>query len=189
MKRGFKSILIFGAPIITIAVICIVYISQLNIYKLSPKISNIVTGYTPREFHELRGKDTALENNFTYSKVDGDGNLILILTDNEKRNWEKQTDTPMLNIAREAGNIEISPDYTQCTIRCYRETVTDDLISFVVVLPECVFFQVLNGQDSNNIKVTCQIFDANTGQLKYSAVYPDEEIEFFFATEDFSSMN
>jgi len=189
-----KVIKILFIPLIVLCIIVagvVSFLSQYNLYVISPEICRVVIGKTPVEFVESNGEETALENSgYTYAKLDEEGNLFLIISDIQKDNWKATVidkDSWFSESARNAGNVEISKDYKKIILRCYRETYTNEAISFVMNSSECVFLQVLNGEKSENIKVDCYFIDAVTNEVKYHVVLPDSNLKFTIDPDSFSS--
>lgn len=166
----------------------IFFASQINVYTFSPLICHVLFQETPEEFCAEKNKNTLIGDNYLYSRVVRNGNLLLVLTDNQKENWKnamfkEDIFTPFV----EASHVEFSEDYTNLTLKCYKETATDSMVSFSVSAVRAVFMQAVEEKKSEDIKVDIYFVDAVTGEVKYLVVYPDENLNFNIDPDDFSS--
>ena len=61
-----------------------------NVYRLSPDVfGTLFSGdITPQDFVETEGEETWLYQNYVYAKVDKDGYLILVLTNEQRDGWK-----------------------------------------------------------------------------------------------------
>ncbi len=183
-----KKVLIIVCIIAMISLPVIFYASQINVYFFSPDICHILMQESPEEFCAERGNSTLLGSNYIYSRVDKSGNLLLVLSDSQKENWRNSVlDDDLTNSFRGLGECEISPNYTKCTFKCYKETVLDNSTSFVMNVLDAVFIQAIEGKKSEDIKVDCYFVDAVTEEVKYHVVFPDKNLKFTIHPDDFSS--
>ena len=87
MKKSIKIIITFLISILLL----VLFISQLNVYTLSPLICNFLLDVTPEEFCEANGKNPDLllsGYGYIYAKTDKKGNLVIVLTDKQVRRWK-----------------------------------------------------------------------------------------------------
>ena len=186
---GIKSAVRIVLCIGVLCVVCFIYISQLNVYAFTPEICNFLLQQSPEEFCAEKGKGTLIQDGYLYSRVNKDGNLVLVLNDIQKDNWKTlMLQSKTLNLFKSFGDIEVSNDYTKCTIKCYKETVLDDTVAFMSNTIYCVFLQAIEGKNSEDIKVECDFVDAVTNEVKYHIVVPDEKLDFAVDTDVFSSL-
>ena len=70
----------------------VLLLANYNVYELSPIMCEVMLGsdVTPKSFVSSQGEGTMIENAYTYAKVNGEGNLVLILTNNERNEWKNQ---------------------------------------------------------------------------------------------------
>ena len=87
MKKYFYPIVATFFLVVALAIIFCLYLFQFNTYTLSPQICNAVLGVQPEEFYAEQGKNTVLENGYTKTYLDSEGNLILKMTDQETQDW------------------------------------------------------------------------------------------------------
>lgn len=166
----------------------IFYASQINVYTFSPLICRVLFQETPEEFCAERGNSTLLGSNYIYSRVDKSGNVLLVLSDSQKENWKNALfKNDFFRPIMGAGDIKFFEDYTKCTVKCYKETVLDDITSFSLNVVYAVFMQAIEGKKSEDIKVDCYFVDTVTEEVKYHVVYPDEKLNFSIDPNVFSS--
>ena len=85
MKKRIKSFLAVLLAAVLIAIACGFFYTQYTVFELSPMILKAMVGkdISPEGFLLTKGKDTALFNAYTYARVNRDGNLILIMSEEE----------------------------------------------------------------------------------------------------------
>lgn len=180
-----KKYILFICIIASVIVFCIL---QINVYVFSPEICHVLMQKSPEEFCAEKGNGTLLGDNYIYSRVNKNGNLFLVLSNSQKENWKYLVlEDDVTNSFKKLGDIEISKDYTKCTLKCYKETALDNTASFITNVLHCVFIQAIEGKDSEDIKVECYFVDAITNEVKYYIVFPDEELNFSIDPNIFSS--
>ena len=84
-KRLILCILCVGLCLI---IYCVSYIAKLNIFVLSPLVAKAFTGNDPETFCSTDGADTTLDGMFTYAQVKKNGDLILVMTDQQIEDWK-----------------------------------------------------------------------------------------------------
>ena len=188
MKKSIKIIICLLLAVLVIGTFCGTYISNLNKYVFSTEICTLLFQKSPEEFCEQKGKNTLIEDNYIYSKVDKNDNLILFLTNSQKERWiDLVFSDEMFILFRHAGDVEISDNYTRCTIKCYKETALDNATSFISNALTCLFIQAIDGKESELISLDCYFVDAVTNEVKYHVVLPDKELKFSIDPNVFSS--
>jgi len=99
MKNWIKHFVIVSVIFILSIVITLVWkisndnfnnltIQNKNKFELSPTVCEYMLGVSPEIFVKEKGKDTILENSYTYANIGKDGVLLLILSDTELNNWK-----------------------------------------------------------------------------------------------------
>ena len=146
---------------------------------------------TPEEFCENIGKNTLLENSYTYARVNEKGNLILILNDEELQMWKnKMLDNPMRKSMKKVDGYKLSEDNTKFTAKCYRETAIDLSIACGACATESIFLQILDKKDYDSIKFEGFFIDAVTNETKYHLVFkPGKSFKTNFNAKKFSSID
>ena len=183
-----KKVVIIVCIIAMVSLPVIFYASQINIYTFSPLICRVLFQETPEEFCAEKVGNNALGGNYIYSRVDRNGNLFLALTDNQIENWKNALfKNDLFRPIMGAGDIKFFEDYTKCTVKCYKETVLDDIASFSLNAVYAVFMQAIEGKKSEDIKVDYYFVDAVTEEVKYHVVFPDKNLKFTIHPDDFSS--
>ena len=69
------------------------------------------------------------------------------------------------------GGIDLSEDYTKITVEFYK----DELTSIIIAVPYCIHMQVLNGKQSEDIKVECLVIGENENDIISHTVFPNEK--------------
>lgn len=197
MKKSKKKIYILGLFVLIIVVCLIVFHSNYNVYKLSPAVCNTVLGVSPGDFVFSQGQNTLLVNEYTYATMDGDGNLILILTNNERDDWKSRILTlaildaiwgeesnldiefmdPQNDFAKTlfesatACGLELSKDYT----RVIAES-DDRTLYYPWFINMGVTMQMFEGVPSEKIRVEYIEYDDNN-QIVKRVIWPDNADE------------
>ena len=167
-------------------------LSQYNVFRLSPEMSEYFVFKTPKEFCETKGEGGIWENNYSFAYVDKRGNLVLILTDEEIQTYKNnshylQVLQAVLGDTRDIG-VEINYNYDplyyiKFASRCGIE-VSEDFKTFTkgpggdrfyvpVVAAACMDIQILNGVPSDEISVDYYLYDEN-GNVKQHISYPED---------------
>ncbi len=92
MKKSVK-ILLVCAPIPLFLILAVIFCCmQYNVYELTPIICECMLGsdVTPKSFVANQGEGTTIEFEYTYAKVNADGNLVLILTNEQRNAWKNK---------------------------------------------------------------------------------------------------
>ncbi|MBQ7935196.1 MAG: hypothetical protein IJ333_02455 [Clostridia bacterium] len=145
-------------------------------YKLSPDICQRLLGVTPEDFFSQPYPFSWTEDFRTYSKLDENGNLILRLNEQQKRDWRNQY-TDEIAVAKTHG-IKISADYTYMTTWSYMETIDSDITASILALRGLEINQLLNGQDPAELQITFVVMDAGTQTPVYTALWPIDEVKY-----------
>ena len=204
-KRILLCILCVGLCLIIYGVS---YIAKLNIFVLSPQVAKAFTGNDPETFCSTNGADTTFYRMFTYAKVKKNGDLILVMTDQQIEDWkngnfylqllqkivgsERQIVTevipptdPFSELFYKDADIlcgfEISEDYT----RIYADPEDGTFLYFGFVPHACLAMQVLSGKPSDEISYTFIEYDEE-GNIVEQFVWPDD---FLDQTDDESTKN
>ena len=174
------------------------FFEKINVFTLSPKVAKIFTGESPEDFCSGDEQNFSLRHTFyTYAKVDRQGNLVLVMTDDQIDNW-KNADFYLQLLQKIVGNerqvvseiippedsffhtlfyekadvlcpYEISEDYTHV----YAGPEDDDFLYFPILPYMCITMQVLSGKNSDEISYTFTEFDKD-GNIIEEYVWPDD---------------
>ena len=166
-------------------------LSQYNVFRLSPEMSEYFVFKTPEEFCEKKGEGGIWENNYSFAFVDKKGNLVLILTDEEVQTYKNnshylQVLQAVLGDTRDIGveiNYEYDPLYfiefaPTCGIEVSEDfrTITKgpggNRFHVSVVAAACMEIQILNGVPSDEITVDYYLYDEN-GNVKQHISFPE----------------
>jgi len=204
-KRLILCILCVGLCLI---IYCVSYIAKLNVFVLSPLVAKAFTGNDLETFCSTDGADTTFYRMFTYAKVKKNGDLILVMTDQQIEDWkngnfylqllqkivgsERQIVTevipptdPFSELFYKDADImcgfEISEDYT----RIYADPEDGTFLYFGFVPHACLAMQVLSGKPSDEISYTFIEYDEE-GNIVEQFVWPDD---FLDQTDDESTKN
>ena len=186
MKKRFKIIITFLISIL----LHVLFISQLNVYTLSPQICKFFFDVTPEEFCRTDGIDTPLSRigyHFIYAETDKDGNLVLFLTDKQVRRW-KSSYFPLQVLQKYYGNtrdigIDLSEPTDELLKLFYDQAeqcgfyISDDFTKIIAspednmfyfaVLPNaCIAMQFFDGTPSDDIQLIYTEVDANGNVTK-----------------------
>lgn len=91
MKKRSLALLLALSLLLSFALTsCGTAVLPYNVYRLSPDVfGTLFSGdITPQDFVKTKGADTALYNNYTYAKVNRRGDLVLVLTNEERDAWK-----------------------------------------------------------------------------------------------------
>ena len=192
-KRLILCILCVGLCLI---IYCVSYIAKLNVFVLSPLVAKAFTGNDPESFCSNDGADTTLDGMFICAKVKKNGDLILVMTDQQIKDWknsnfymqllqkivgsERQIVTeiipptdPVSEIIYEKADTvcgyEISEDYT----RVYADPGDSKMIYFPFIPYPCLAMQILFGKPSDEISYTFIEYDEE-GNIVEQYVWPDD---------------
>jgi hypothetical protein len=92
MKKRMRILLVSAAILLFLILAVTFCCAQYNVYELTPTICNFMLGsdVTPQSFVANQGQGTTIEFEYTYAKVNADGNLMLILSDSERDAWKNE---------------------------------------------------------------------------------------------------
>ena len=186
MKKITKNLIIASIITIMFILFLVLVVTNYNYYKISPVICELAIGSSPEEFVNTSGVDTMLFRGYTYSKLDTDGNLILILSDKELEQWKKtslsleilrivtndaidlgidERYTPenfieeiSINSAKRV-KMQVSSDFTEIT---YGEEGSRIISGYLV--NACAIMQIINGFDINEYRIE-EIMYNNEGDI------------------------
>lgn len=119
-----------------------------------------------------------------YSKIDRKGNLILRMTEEQRKGlikfhrdgWDKAGSIGADDLS-EADGIEVAPDYTSVTVSCYKNDAADKC--FLAVWGSAGFpvIQLLNGVEPESVKFEIFVKDALTGDVVFEGAWPKYEMQ------------
>ena len=181
--------------IITIVVFLFFFNAKYDAYKISPTMCRNLFGTTPQSFVDDGGKETIIENSYTYAKVTRKGNLLLVLSNEERdawkntevvlqilrRQWDAKkdigveyqeymdlTETFLINPSLRSG-LELSEDYTRVT--AYPD---DDTSYYSLFMRMGILMQLFEGVPCDDIYVEYIEYSKNN-QIQKRLVWPDDE--------------
>jgi len=199
MKRWIKHFVIAAIMIIlSVAVIGILKAPDYNTFKLSPLVCKYMLKVTPEEFVDCSGEGTKIAYGYTYAKVDRNGNLFLVLTDEELSYWKNsrfdlQVLQKVIGEERSIGIDIIPPQdsiskifYDDADTACgfeisndYTKIIAgpgDDKSYFVFIPSACIAVQFFDGKPSDEIKV--EYIEVNESQEVINMfTWPDDYAE------------
>lgn len=195
MKKCFTYVIM---PIISVVIAASILFAvasykfsrEYNVYKFSPAVCAGVFSKTPEEFVETSLLDC------TYKKVDREGNLIIVMTDDEVDSWgwlywdnelirrlqgkgrdpnfvESIINNPMAIYAindAETSGVKVSEDCTQVV---YEGDVDPFFLAFV--LPACLLRQTVSGVDFDKVKIEFTFYD-KYGEVEYQSTFPGDDV-------------
>lgn len=160
---------------------------------LSPIVCEMsLEGTSPDVFCETRGEGTWLEGKYLFARVDAEGCLILILSEEVITQWKNTFvelhvlqcvlgDTcdigidldyskDFLDYMKDADTCgyEISEDYTKVI-----ESPEDNGWYYPLIMPACVKMQMFEGKKCSEIKVKFLEVDEN-GEIVQRVIYPKD---------------
>lgn len=189
-----KKYYFFITAIFIIVLALFLYVNfNYNIYKLSPEICKIVTGYNPDEFIRNRGTGSLIENEFSYAFKDKSQNAIIIFTDTQKNDYLKKIDNDfgddnIVENLRQKVEVDVSSDFKVCKIKCSKENIVDGAMALTTFANQCVIHQALDGVKSEEINVVCEIYDVATGEKMYQIDFPNGDSKGTLDAKNYSSM-
>ncbi len=199
MKRWIKHFVIAAIMIIlSVAVIGILKAPDYNTFKLSPLVCKYMLKVTPEEFVDCSGEGTKIAYGYTYAKVDRNGNLFLVLTDEELSYWKNsrfdlQVLQKVIGEERSIGIDIIPPQdsiskifYDDADTACgfeisndYTKIIAgpgDDKSYFALIPSACIAVQFFDGKPSDEIKV--EYIEVNESQEVINMfTWPDDYAE------------
>lgn len=153
-------------------------------YVIPANICEALFSCSPNEFYSTSQKFSWTEDFCVYSQVDKNGNLILILNENQKSEWRQYHADFFGHIKNR--NIEISPDYSCVTVSSYYETALADVNCAILNMQGFAANQLLDGVAPADIGVKFILTDAGTQEILYTATWPSEAIHIDFDKHTFS---
>lgn len=178
-----------GAILIIAVLVNQLFLLSLNTYIVPSNICSTVFGETPQEFCDKNGADTVFSGYLKSSKVDRDGSLVVRITDEQKQHLQEQC---ILEIAQaQKEEIDFSKKRDKITVKVYREDLESKLWIATDTTRFCFFYQMLNGENINDINVNLTVLDAGTGSVLSSQDWPktDNNITVKFDKETITSLN
>ena len=205
-----RSLALFVALILLLSLVfssCGSAIFPYNVYVLSPDVCGVVLSseITPQIFVETSGADTALYGNYTYARVTQKGELLLVLSNEERDQW-KQSDFGLRILAtlwegkRDIGvtPFDLENDFLGDPMSelekilykgalesgleisdDYRQVIAepgDDTVFFPWFIHMGVMMQLTNGVPSDQIRVEYIEYGEN-GEVTERVVWPDDADE------------
>ena len=180
MKKRMRILLVSAAILLFLILAVTFCCAQYNVYELTPTICNFMLGsdVTPQSFVANQGQGTTIEFEYTYAKVNADGNLMLILSDSERdawknemvilqilsRKWRDKKDIGVDIIEQEESRcLELSEALPRATVICGDGTDRDTLLEEGLQSSDaCV---VLTGIDEENIIVSLYAQSQGVGKV------------------------
>lgn len=196
MEKSHKKIVVICCSVVLVLAILIGIIWMLQSKKEKRRTTFVIPsdmflplfGCEPEEFFSAPADwNGACEDFRNYASIDQDGNIVLRLTDDQIL-----TDLAMsysdLEGLNELEEVEISDDYTSITITGNKEEVLNVFENEfgIWTVFDMANYQLYGGRDAGTIFVTFTIVDENSGQIVYTATWPDEEIVIDPKTWNFS---
>ncbi len=163
---------------------------DISIYELPPELCRRFFGCTPSEFFDKTMVYYDSEVDFRKrSKMDKNGNLVLVLNEQDKEAWKSALkDYGFLEAIWDNPNIIITDDYKSMTVNCYKETASADTFDSVFGVNALLVYQLFDGVPPDEIGLNYIIMDGITGEIVYSERYPENEINFSTKGYNFSSI-
>lgn len=194
-----KWIIYVGMPIISVIVVASILIwvisSRYDIYTISPEACTTLFYLSPEEFCEKSGRDTELQNEYTYARVDRKGNLILVLDAVQLENWTDWTEEFLGRMSNksnvstkdhtyvglfpnkddfmsgaDSAGFSVSSDYSKVTVE-----YDADFSYLFIVLPSCVKMQIVDGKAMEKISVQFIFKGKSEGEIQYQSVWPEDD--------------
>ena len=191
MKK--KRYIIFGS-VVAIALLFVLFIyiflKQFTICIISPDICKQLSPNTPEQFVMVEGKYSAFEGNYLFATVLKNGNLLVIVSDEQKKNIIEDSEESLQKnwSAYITDDVQISDNYSKVTTKCYLEQANDRVIYSILMVEGCLYHQILDGKKPDEISVQYEIYDSKTEELKFSSDYPKESMGFSVAELGLSSI-
>lgn len=156
-----------------------------------PEICELMFECSPEEFFEEENEYSRFVGDLRdCAKIDESNNLIVSMNKKQRKflrqQWDMNTklyisDNPYLNVS-----------YTDNTIIVYgyqnAEYDESFILSYAYSSYTAIIYQVLNGVSADEITLKCIVKDGVTGEVFYSATYPEDEIELSFGDYNFSPL-
>ena len=168
---------------------------SLLVYEVPADLCKPIFGVTVEEFFETEFDydDYVTDDIRTYSKIDRKGNLILRITEEQKRGiidssydgWGLMGSIGVDDLSEIEG-IEVAPDLTSVTVSAYKDNAID--LRFTARLGSwgIPLIQLLNGTEPEEIKFDLILKDALTGEVFHVASWPDMDFTMAQDTYNFS---
>lgn len=195
MEKSHKKIVVICCSVVLFLGILIGLVWMLQpkeeermTYVLTPQMVSAFFGCELEDFfNEPIDCDGACEDFRNHASIDQDGNLVLRLTLDQilADLAMSYSDLEGLN---ELEEVEISDDYTSITITGNKEEVFNVFENEfgIWTVFDMSHRQLYFGSNLDKISVTFTIVDENSGQIVYTATWPDEEIVIDPKTWNFS---
>lgn len=186
-------IFLFGPWLVKTGIDAVQYVTlrfnpDISIYELPPEVCRIFFGCTPNEFFDKTMTYYDSEVDFRKkSKVDKNGNLVLVLNEQDKEAWKSAlADVISLEDIRGNPNIIVSEDCKKVTVICYKETASLDTMDAAFGLYSYLVYQLFNGVPPEEISIDFSLKDGVTEEIVYSESYPGDDSKLSFSTRDYN---
>lgn len=128
-----------------------------------------------------------------YSKIDRKGNLILRMTEEQRKGlieyerdgWDKIGSIGVDDLSEFEG-IEVAPDLTSVTVSCYKDNAVDQCFTVSLGSWGIPVIQLLSGVEPEEIKLDIILKDAVTGEVVHTRSWPNLAYTMDQDTFDFS---
>lgn len=128
-----------------------------------------------------------------YSKIDREGNLILRMTEEQRKGvieyehdgWD-ETGSIGVDDLSEIEGIEVAPDLTSVTVSCYKDNAIDQYFTARLGSWGIPAIQLLSGAEPEEIKLDIILKDAVTGEVVHTRSWPNLAYTMDQDTFDFS---
>lgn len=187
-KLAFKSLFSIFISIISLVIVLGFQKANVTVITFPSNKCETIFNMTAQKFDDQNGRGTIFEGNIISAKVDKKENLILKIDNNQKEKMEKEC---FSKFALNKGNsVVFSPNYDRITIEIYKET-SSNVVTAHQTVRYCVFYQILNGKDVEDVNVEFIVLDAGNGKELMNINWPkiENNIETYtFDTESITSM-
>lgn len=152
-----------------------------TLYRIPPKLLLCLFGAeTPEEFWSIEYPlYNTCEDFRNKAYFDEENNVLLLLTEEQKLAWLLDYDSNIEEFDAMDG-VEVAEDYSQITITKPKSEMYEFIWeNFNLYTPfDMVVRQIVIGKDPNTITAKIVLIDEDSGEIIYSANWPEEKIKF-----------
>jgi len=153
-------------------------------YRMSNDTCSVLFACSVEEFFGEPYDFSWTEDFRTYSRKGENGDLLLRLNDQQKKDWIARY-SKAIKRARDVG-VEFSDDYTKITLRGYKETMGKLVHTCMWSSTGALVQQVVAGTEPDKAQIQVVVIDAVTNDVVYSILCPQEP---FFYSYDAYGLN